>query len=36
MPQGIGWFPLAALAVTIALVLLTRRKNNNNNNDKRG
>lgn len=33
MPNGIGWFPLVALAVTIALVVLTRRKNNN---DKRG
>jgi hypothetical protein len=33
MPHGIGWFPLVALVVTIALVVLTRRQNNN---DKRG
>lgn len=25
MPNGIGWFPLVALAVTVVLVIATRR-----------
>lgn len=36
MPQGIAWFPLVAVAVTLVLLLTVRKKpaDKNDNNDK--
>lgn len=33
MPQGVAWFPLVALAITIVLILTVRKKGGGKKND---